>query len=248
MKKQIQKILITLSALLFWIAIWDFVSQKISLSLVLPTPKDVFFHLFGMLKTAFFYQILFTSFLRVLLGFALGLLFGFLLGYATYYNRVLHALFSPLMAIIRTAPVASIILVVLFWLEREEISTFIAFLMVLPIVWQNTILGLEKRDPLLSEMAEAFLLSRSTRFFRLDLPQVASFTLSAGKASFGLAWKAGVAAEVLALPKNTIGYEIYNAKMYLESEKLFALTLAIIAFSVILEKLFFNLLKRRENP
>lgn len=224
---------------------WDFVSQKIALSLVLPTPKDVFLQLWQMMQTAFFYQILFTSFFRVLIGFLLGMLLGFLLGYATYYSRALNALFSPLMAIIRTAPVASIILVVLFWLEREEVSTFIALLMVLPIVWQNTVFGLEKRDPRLSEMAKVFSLSRSTCFFRLDLPQVVSFTLSAGKTAFGLAWKAGVAAEVLALPKNSIGFEIYNAKMYLESEKLFALTLAIIAFSVLLEKLFFNLLKGR---
>lgn len=246
MKKRLQKFLITIASLLFWIVIWHLISKKISLSLILPSPKDVLLHLWGEMHTAVFYQTLFRSFFRVLIGFALGMLSGFLLGYATYYSRALHALFSPLMAIIRTAPVASIILVVLFWLEREEVSTFIAFLMVLPIVWQNTVLGLEKRDPQLSEMAEVYALSGAKRFFKLDLPQVASFTVSAGKTAFGLAWKAGVAAEVLALPKHSVGFEIYNAKMYLESEALFAWTLAIIAFSMILEKLFFLLFKGRD--
>lgn len=246
MKSSVKKILITLFAVLFLIAIWHFISKKISLPLILPSPKEVFLHLLGLMKTASFYQILSTSFLRVFLGFSLGMLLGFLLGYAGYYSRIVDGLISPLMAIIRSAPVASIILVVLFWLERESVSSFIALLMVLPIVWQNTMLGLEKRDPQLSEMASVFSLSKGKRFWRLDLPQVASFTLSAGKTALGLAWKAGVAAEVLALPKHSVGYEIYNAKMYLESEALFAWTIAIIAFSVILEKIMFAILKGRD--
>ena len=172
---------------------------------------------------------------------------GFALGFGTFYLPPLKAVVSPLMAIIRATPVASFILVVLFWMEREGVPSFICLLMVLPIVWQNTVLGLEKRDPALTEMAKVYSLGKRKTFFRIDLPQVMGFVIGAGKVGLGLAWKAGVAAEVLALPKESVGYMIYNAKMYLEMEELYAWTCAIILFSVLFEKLFFFLLRERRG-
>jgi len=54
--------------------------------------------------------------------------------------------------------------------------------------------------------------------------------------SFGLAWKAGIAAEVLCTPKASIGKQLYDAKMYLESSDMLAWTAVVIIISIILEK------------
>ncbi len=247
MKKIFKRAAITVAALLFWILIWFFVAEKVSLPLVLPSPRKVFPALLGLMGTGEFYAVLLRSFWHVTLGFLGGMVLGFALGFLTYYLSPVKALVSPLMAIVRATPVASFILVVLFWMEKESVPTFISLLMVLPIVWQNTVLGLEKRDRGLSEMAKVFNLGRIKTFFHMDLPQVMGFVIGAGKAGLGLAWKAGVAAEVLALPKESVGYMIYNAKMYLEMEELYAWTIAIILFSVLFEKLFFFLLKERRS-
>lgn len=59
----------------------------------------------------------------------------------------------------------------------------------------------------------------------------------------GLAWKAGVAAEVLANTKHSIGGNIYNAKIYIETADLFAWTAVVIVISVLLEKLMMRLMK-----
>ena len=53
--------------------------------------------------------------------------------------------------------------------------------------------------------------------------------------ALGLSWKAGVAAEVLAHTKLSIGKEIYDAKSYLEVEELYAWSLAVILMSLVLE-------------
>ena len=53
----------------------------------------------------------------------------------------------------------------------------------------------------------------------------------------GLAWKAGIAAEVLAHAANSIGGQIYDAKIYIETADLFAWTAVVILMSVLLEKL-----------
>lgn len=63
------------------------------------------------------------------------------------------------------------------------------------------------------------------------LPYVASGCATA----LGLAWKAGVAAEVLCQPALAIGKELYRAKITLDTPALFAWTAAVIALSFVLE-------------
>ena len=53
--------------------------------------------------------------------------------------------------------------------------------------------------------------------------------------SLGLAWKAGIAAEVLSLPVSSIGRELYDSKIYIETADLFAWTLVVILMSMLLE-------------
>ena len=52
-----------------------------------------------------------------------------------------------------------------------------------------------------------------------------------------MAWKAGIAAEVLAVPKLAIGTEIYFSKLWFETSTLFAWTVVIIILSYVIEKL-----------
>ncbi len=246
-RKTFQTAAISLVAVVFWIGVWALIAEVMDLPFVLPSPWSVFSRLWELAQTADFYRALFSSLRRILIGFAGGMLLGAILGFLTYRLCLVRALISPLMGVIRATPVASFILVVLFWLENEQVPAFISLLMVLPIAWQNTVLGLERRDPQLAEMAKVFRFGKWKTFTKVDLPQVISFLISAGKTTLGLAWKAGVAAEVLALTKTSVGVMIYQAKMYLETVDLYAWTLAIILFSVLLEKLFFALLRERKG-
>ena len=249
-KSKLKKAAITVAALLFWIVVWFLASLKIDSVFILPSPALVFPRLFALACTGEFYKVILISFVRITLGFIIGMVLGFFLGFLTHYIRPAKALFSPLMSIIRATPVASFILVIIFWIEREGVPSFISILMVLPIVWQNTELGLEKKDKGLEEVAKIYQLGKWKTLIRVDLPQVVPFVFSAGKTALGLAWKAGVAAEVLALPKMSIGMMIYNSKLYLEIVDLYAWTIAIIIFSVILEKLFsviFCAVERRKH-
>jgi NitT/TauT family transport system permease protein len=53
--------------------------------------------------------------------------------------------------------------------------------------------------------------------------------------SAGLAWKSGIAAEIIAYTSDSIGREIYNAKAFLESERMLAWTMVVIILSLIFE-------------
>ena len=68
--------------------------------------------------------------------------------------------------------------------------------------------------------------------------------MAACRSSLGMAWKAGISAEVLSTPKSAIGTELYFSKTYLETPALFAWTFVVIVLSVIIEKLFVYVLER----
>ena len=67
------------------------------------------------------------------------------------------------------------------------------------------------------------------------------------KTSVGLCWKACIAAEVIGTPKNAIGSMLYNTKIYLETENMFAFTITVIVISMALERLFRLLLQLLAN-
>ena len=60
--------------------------------------------------------------------------------------------------------------------------------------------------------------------------------LSACRTALGLAWKSGIAAEVLTVPALSIGKMLYESKLYLETVDLFAWTVMVIACSLLIEK------------
>ena len=80
--------------------------------------------------------------------------------------------------------------------------------------------------------------------WRIYVPSILPYFMAGCTTGLGLAWKAGVAAEVLAMPRNSIGLQLYNAKVYLETSDLFAWTLVIILLSMLLEKLLVALMRR----
>jgi NitT/TauT family transport system permease protein len=51
----------------------------------------------------------------------------------------------------------------------------------------------------------------------------------------GVAWKAGIAAAAIALPAVSIGRQLMESKIYLETTDLFAWTSVVIVLSLILE-------------
>ena len=116
--------------------------------------------------------------------------------------------------------------------------------MVLPMVWANVSQGIEATDAKLLEVARLFRFSRWKTLWKVYLPSVRPYFVAACTTGMGFAWKSGIAAEVLGTPRGTIGRELYNAKIYLETPDLFAWTAVVVLMSVLIEKGMLALLNR----
>lgn len=227
-----------------WLLVWQLCWLAVGQDVLLPSPAGVARRLGQMVCTLPFWQQVGLSLLRILTGYLLALALGAALGALTARSRLADCLLSPALRTVRAIPVASFIILLFVLMSKEHIPTVTSFLMVLPVVWANVDQGVRETDPALLEMARVFRLPPGRVFRHIRLPAVMPFFLAAARTGMGLAWKAGVAAEVLAAPRLGIGRALYEAKVYLESEELFAWTAVIVAISVLLERGLVRLLGR----
>lgn len=228
----------------FWIGVWWLLAALVRQELLIPTPLVVLKTLVSLLPTALFWQSVGMSLLRIVLGFLAALVVGTILAILTTKSSLIRAVFSPLLHIIRAAPVASFIILTLVWIDYDVIPAFIAFLMVLPVVWVNVAEGLARTDKGLLEMARLYAVPSRRVLTRLYLPSVKPYFVTACVNGLGFAWKSGVAAEIICRPDLAIGNRLQLAKMTLETPEVFAWTAVVIVLSILLEKLLLRVTRK----
>ncbi len=219
----------------FWIAVWALAAHRFGKPLLFPSPLSVLKTLGELLQTKEFYVATGNSLGNILLGTFSAILCACILAVITSRIRFIRELIYPVMAVVKATPVASFIILMLLFLGPIKVPAFITFLIVLPIVWTNLDQGIASIDPQLSEVAKMYRFSLSKRLRVLIFPSVKPYFLSACKTAVGLAWKAGVAAEIIAMPPNTIGTMIGEAKLYIMSAEMFAWTLTVVLLSLAIE-------------
>lgn len=225
------------------LAAWQLAAVLLNSTVLLATPLSVLRELASLVFESSFWLTVWFSFRRIVLGFAIALASGMILAAAAARFRVIESLLWPIMSVIKATPVASFIILCLIWLNSQNLSVFISFLMVLPIVYTNVLQGLVETDEKMLEMAKVFRLGGAKKTLYIYLPQIKPYLLSACSLSLGIAWKSGVAAEVIGIPTGSIGERLYQAKVYLNSPELFAWTVVVIVVSIAFEKLFMLLLR-----
>ena len=231
----------------FWLLAWALAARWVGLDLLLPGPLAVGSRLAALAGTSGFWLSVGATLGRVFLGLAWGALAGAALAFATHFSPWADRLLSPAVRVVRATPVVSFILLVYLWVPRGAIPWVIAGLMVLPVVWGAVSAGLDGLDEKLLELARAYRFSRGKTLALICLPALRPHFAAGLSTAFGLAWKSGVAAEVLCPPAYAIGSRIQQAKLGLETADLFAWTLAIVALSLALEKLLRQVLKRGDR-
>ena len=247
MKKSILKLISALLSVLFWVLVWAAISFKVNNAFLLPGPIDTLSTLFELFADADFWTTAAISLARILAGVLVAITIGSAVAVFTAKISAAGALLSPMMTLIKATPRASFIVLALLWIDRNSLPVFITVLIVLPVVWSNVSSGIKAVDGGLLEVAKVYRFSLGKRIMRVYLPSVTPYFLAACRASFGMAWKAGIAAEVLCTPKHAIGTQIYFSKTYFETSDLFAWTLTVIILSVIIEKLLIFSLERLAN-
>lgn len=226
-----------------WIVIWEIAAYIINRDIYLPSPFTTLHSLLNILKDIDTYKIILITSYRTLISLLLSILIGILLGTISGIYKPIYELINPLIVVLRSTPIISIIILAIICLKSTYVPIFASFLMCFPIIFTSVTMGIYSTDKKLLQMCKIYNIKRwliiKKIYFHYILPHLFSSIISI----IGIAWKAVAAAEVLSMPKYSIGINLYYAKAYLEVENLFAWTIIIILMSSLFEKLFIRIFK-----
>lgn len=222
---------------LFWLCAWWLGSYVVNNSLILPSPANVVSSLLGLAQTGAFYLNVGATLIRCLVTLVISGILGIILGALAFRNKTLRLILSLPTGFFKIVPVMAMVIYIILIASSNWVSVIVGFLICFPIVYTNVLTGLEETPEEYIEMANVFNLKKKYVakyiYFYSTIPHIKS----AIKVTAGLSFKSVIAAEVLAVPRLSIGYQMMDAKYYLETSKLFSYVLVIIILSTILEKL-----------
>lgn len=236
------------AAVIFWLAVWAAAAKLIDRELFLPGPLLVFSSLIKLISSEGYFAAIGNSMFNIISGYLLAIIAGTLLAILSCQVRPIKAFISLPLRVIRTIPVASFIILALLWFSSKRLALVISFLMVVPIIYENVLEGLESTDAELLEMAYLVKMPLAKKIKLIYLPHLSPQLFAALSTGAGLAWKSGIAAEVIGISRNTIGNRLYQSKIYLDTPELFAWTLTIISISLAFEcgiRALLRLIQRR---
>lgn len=236
MKKETHRQIRRAAVILFWLVIWQAAAVWTDNHILLVGPLQVLKALAENVMRPDFLFVIGCSFCRIGLGFFLAFFVGLLLGAVSYRFPFAEELLTPVMAVLKSVPVASFVVLLLIWFGSGRLSFLISFLIVFPNVYVNTVAGLRSTDVKLLEMARVFGIGGWKRFLYIYRPALMPYLNGCLKISLGMSWKSGVAAEIIGLPEYSLGERLYMSKIYLDTAGLFAWTLTIVLLSFLFEK------------
>lgn len=230
--------------ILFWLAVWQGIAMLVNKPVLLASPVQTVKALLAQLPKKAFWQSAIFSLLRIAAGFFLAFVLGMLTGVAAWKWKPLRSLLSPLLTFMKSVPVASFIILILVWFGAENLAIIVSALIVFPLIYFAVINGLESTDRSLLEMAKVFRIRPARTAWQIYRPALMPYLLTACNSALGMSWKAGIAAEVIGTPRHSIGAQLYDAKLYMNTAEIFAWTAVVIFLSLAFEKLVLHLLRR----
>ena len=172
MKDNIKKISLGLASIVFWIILW-FIAATIAnnnLLFKIPTPIDTAKEFLNIVGTNVFWYAVNSSLWHIISGFSIGVISGLFCGLISGSSNLFKVFSSPVSRLIRSMPVAAIIILAWLWIPSDIIPSFIAFLMVFPIVWSQVETGLLSVDNRIIEMARIMDMKKSLKFLSIKYP------------------------------------------------------------------------------
>lgn len=225
------------------IIIWSAAALIVDDEIILPSFVDVFKKLTSMFKTGALLPAILKTVSRIMIGVFISIVFGNFLAYISYKFN-LKEYFEPLFSILRTIPVISIVLIVLFFAEKNLLSIIVVIFVTLPIVYENVHTALTNIDSGKLELAEVYDLKIGTVFRYIELPAIIKSTLMSLRIALGLSFKAGATSEVVSGATGGLGELMYVSKLSFDMPELIAITFVIIILSFIFEMIAGFLYKR----
>lgn len=235
-KKNIRKIVLTSFGFFTLLSVWHYYASSVN-PLVVASPYDTIISLFDIFTYKESLESFFITLKRMFLGILIGGSLGFILGIIAGINKDIQNFLEPLRWLFMSiSPVIVVIFAMLWFGLGTQMVIFLTIIILSPIIYINTIKGINYIDKGLLEMAEIYKFSLYIKITKIYMPAIIAPLSAAIITVVSNSARVIILAEVLGANEG-IGQEISNARSNLEIPELFAWVFISLLIVAILEYL-----------
>lgn len=216
-------------------AVWLVAAAVAKNEYVLPSFWETCAEAGRLLGEAAFWRAFGNTLLRVLFAFFFSLLLGAGLAFVANLHGAVRAFFAPVVSVLRTVPTMAIILILLVWTNPRVAPVVVCLLVLFPAFYAATLAAVDEVENRYGELASAFGVGRGRKFLKMDLPLASPLVLKQAGSVFSMGLKITISGEVLANTYQSLGGLMQEAKIFLQTPRLMALTLASVLLGFLLE-------------
>lgn len=221
----------------FVILLWVIFSNIIDNRIILPKIKDVLLQLWDLLTNSRTYVIIVTTLSRLLITIIISLLLSIIMAVFSLISINYRNFLTGIVAIMRSIPVASIIVILLIIFGNSKSPLIITFFVTFPIQYEAIYINFKTIDKEIVDDIKTISNINLKVIKEVFIPIKSVNILSSIVSSIGLGFKVMVMSEVISQPNNTIGKEILYNKEMLLMNNVFAWTLIILVLVILIEVL-----------
>jgi NitT/TauT family transport system permease protein len=232
------------------LAILVSVYQGISLSgvfpqVLLPTITSVLHRLFVMLADGAMMTHAAATLYRVLTGFGLAILIGTPLGVLMARFKPVEHFFLPLVSALMPIPSFALVPLFMLWFGIGNLTTILIvfYAATFPVVF-NSWSGVRAINPLWLRAATTMGADERALFWKVIIPGASPFMIAGMRQAFLRAWIAVVGAEMIAASKWGLGWVIFNAEQFLQTDVMMASIVVIGVIGLLFERLAFGSIEK----
>ena len=214
---------------------------------VFPDVREIgtaFRRLLGASRT---YALIGTTLLHVLEALAVSMVIGILLGLAEGLSRWMHALFQPLMVLIRSMPMIILVILIMTMVSYRLVPVVAAGTVLIPLISEAVCEGCRAIDP---ELIDVYRLNGGFSLqvlVRVYLPMMAGFLRQAFTNAVGMGLKIAVSAEYLVQTRDSLGKAVYSSSYFNEYAEIYAYAFLMVLMVLLFTEVPIRLLKKLGN-
>ena len=135
------------------------------------------------------------------------------------------------------------ILAMIWFGTTDAAVIFVEVAILTPFCLVNILEGLKELDTELIEMGSSFTRNGGRKFWKLVVPMLLPYTMSAIRIAYGIAWKIALVAELFGVSSG-LGYLMLKAEIVSDSTTVYATCFAVVLLFLAGEKLVLDPLSR----
>ena len=234
-----KKFIFSVLGIILLLGVWQ-IGSFFMHEIIIASPVQAFTALFEMFGMQRFWEASWVTAQRAIAGILLGGIAGFVLGVFAGLNENVKNLLEPMRWMIMSiSPVIVVVIAMLWFGMGTQMVIFIAAILLSPIIYVNTIKGIEMVDEKIIEMADVYKFSVFQKLKHVYIPALIGPLSAAMTIVVTAGMRMIVLAEVLGTNAG-IGYELSFARTDMNTPELFAWVVVTLVFVGIAEYLIFK--------